>query len=510
MKNGMKTGFKGEMRMIGRGTVLAAVLSLAAVAALAAEEKVRVDVDFAKAAGPMKALHGVNNAPIRLRRADEKVWEFEEAGIPYMRTHDTAGMWGGGHYVDVPNVFPDFDADENDPKSYDFAFTDAYLKTVVAAGTKVYYRLGVTIENFWRVKAYRLDPPKDFAKWARICEHIVRHYNEGWADGYRWNIEYWEIWNEPENPPMWQGTREQFFELYRVAANHLKTCFPAIKVGGYGGCGFYAVDDPKFKDDAFQQSFLQWFESFCKYVTDERTKAPLDFFSWHQYVQTTPRRILVHADYVRRTLDAAGLTATESHFNEWNYVGAHWKDFTSMLQARGAACMAEALCLMQKGTVDKAMYYDALPSRTYCGLFDMRARDMRSKTYFAFKLFNEVYKLGTSVESAADVQDFGVVAAKAADGRKAVLLTNNSDRPRRVALRLLGAEDEKLDVRLLDDAHSPEEVAFRGAMGELVLAPYMVAVLETPGAYAKPAKRRAEKVVFAGQDAEGAALRKRK
>ena len=489
---------------------LLAAVSVAALAAVA-EDTVKVDVDFSRAAGPVKALHGVNNAPIRLRDPDTaKVWEYEEAGIPFMRTHDTSGMFGGAHYVDVPNVFPDFDADENDPKSYDFAFTDAYFRSVTAAGTKIYYRLGVTIENFWRVKAYRIDPPKDFAKWARICEHIVRHYHEGWADGFRYGIEYWEIWNEPENPPMWRGTMEQFFELYRVAANHLKSCFPGIKVGGYGGCGFYAYDDPKFKDNAFQQSFLTWFESFCKYVTDERTKAPLDFFSWHQYVQTSPRRIIVHADYVRRTLDAAGLTATESHFNEWNYVGPQWNDFTSMLKARGAACVSEAFCLMQKGSVDKALYYDATPSRSYCGMFDLHPAEKRTRTYFAFKLWNEVYKLGGSVASAADRQDFGVTAAKSGDGRKAVFLVNNSERACRVRLALRGAEDEKFDVRLLDDEHSPEEVAFRGAMDEIVLKPFMVAVLETPGIYPKPAKRQAEKRIFAGQDADGAAQRTRK
>ena len=27
-------------------------------------------------------------------------------------------MFGGGAYVDIPNVFPDFEADENDPASY--------------------------------------------------------------------------------------------------------------------------------------------------------------------------------------------------------------------------------------------------------------------------------------------------------------------------------------------------------------------------------------------------------
>ena len=50
------------------------------------------------------------------------------------------------------------------------------------------------------------NPPKDYAKWARICEHIITHYTEGWADGFNYKITYWEIWNEPENIQMWQGT----------------------------------------------------------------------------------------------------------------------------------------------------------------------------------------------------------------------------------------------------------------------------------------------------------------
>ena len=164
-----------------------------------------VSVDFSKSCGEVKPLHGVNCSPVRHETVD-KVYnqsqtELAEAGIPYCRLHDVAGRYGLHHYVDIPNVFPNFDADENDPKNYDFAFTDAYLKTMVKVGVKPYYRLGATIEGTCEVKPYNIIPPKDPAKWARICEHVIAHYNEGWADGFRWNIEYWEIWNEPE--PNW-------------------------------------------------------------------------------------------------------------------------------------------------------------------------------------------------------------------------------------------------------------------------------------------------------------------
>lgn len=40
---------------------------------------------------------------------------------------------------------------------------------------------------------------------------------------------------------MWTGTKEQFFDLYRIASKQLKKEFPVIRIGGYGNCGFYAV-----------------------------------------------------------------------------------------------------------------------------------------------------------------------------------------------------------------------------------------------------------------------------
>ena len=113
-----------------------------------------------------------------------------EANIPYSRLHDTYGVFGGNLFVDIPNIFRDFDADETDPASYDFVFTDALLDKMMKHGVEPYFRLGVTIENAHTLKSYRVFPPKDYHKWARICEHIIRHYNEGWANGFRYGVTY--------------------------------------------------------------------------------------------------------------------------------------------------------------------------------------------------------------------------------------------------------------------------------------------------------------------------------
>ena len=205
--------------------------------------KLTVSADPAKSLGPVKPLHGINNAPYVYQSAKHMHY-LKEAHIPFCRLHDTCGNYGGFRYVDIANVFRDFQADETLPENYDFAATDHLIASIREQDAEAFYRLGCTIENDRFGCAYRTYPPEDPAKWARICEHIIRHYNEGWAGGYRFGLRYWEIWNEPDNEPvisenpMWRGTMEQFFELYRVTANHLKSCFPGLRIGGYASCGF--------------------------------------------------------------------------------------------------------------------------------------------------------------------------------------------------------------------------------------------------------------------------------
>ena len=172
----------------------------------------KIKADFESVVGVMKPMHAVGQPPMS-QLSGSMLHYLTEAGIPYSRLHDVQGTMGANLYVDIPNLFRNFDADENDPASYDFTFTDNLLQQLMDHGVEPFFRLGVTIENYRHVKSYRIFPPKDFAKWARICEHVIRHYNEGWADGFHFNIQYWEIWNEPDdgNYPnsrtsMWKGT----------------------------------------------------------------------------------------------------------------------------------------------------------------------------------------------------------------------------------------------------------------------------------------------------------------
>ena len=217
------------------------------------------------------------------------------------------------------------------------------------------------------------------------------HYNYGWADGYHMDLEYWEIWNEPESKAMWLGTWEEFCEFYSVVANYLKKCFPNLKIGGYSATGFYSVFREKM-DAGWFKIAVPYCKQFLEYVTAETTKAPLDFFSWHCYA-LNPKELENFAYYARETLDSYGLTKTESFLTEYNM----FECFTrrpSVTETHASEIVA-GIVLGQNAPVDSIMYYDVRTS-IYNGIFALKEDCINVKRYqlfYGFKWFNELYKL---------------------------------------------------------------------------------------------------------------------
>lgn len=440
-----------------------------------------VKIDFSNCIGKIKPMHAINNMPTVPYDTVGLYKEYTRARIPYARLHDTGGAFGGAHYVDVENIFPNFDADENDPASYDFAFTDALLADMVRAGVKPFYRLGCTIENYNHIRAYHVYPPKDFHKWARICEHIILHYNHGWANGFNYGIEYWEIWNEPDNEPsvqrnpMWKGTPEQYFEMYDITAKHLKSRFPEIKIGGYAACGFYNLTDtdysgieqgtargdvPEGQEISRIEYFSNFFHDFFKYISAHGS--PLDFFSWHSYnvVQDIP----ICAEHIAENLKHYGYANAQSILDEWN------PDISVRGTLRDAANILQVMCMLQNTSVDMCMYYDGNMHSSYGGLFDP-VHHSCFKAYYAMLSFGELYALGNQVQAECDAQDVYVLAAVGDDGKKAVLLLNASDEA--CALKL--DDGAPANGHLISEENHWEEINLPSR--EVILAPYNILLL---------------------------------
>ena len=478
-------------------SAIALMAMMAAGAAFAAEPaaKAEVTVDFKNEIGPVKLMNAVNGGPtVKKPGGDQKKGNFEDykaARIPFARTHDCIGcVAGGAHACDISAIFPDFDADETDPKNYDFVFTDHYLDNMKRAGTEVYFRLGQTIEH--GPKKYGVLPPKDYAKWARICENVIRHYNEGWGWGLdkaattrniawsnQFDIVYWEIWNEPDldpsdgelpkNPRCWGGTVTNFFEFYEIAAKHLKGKFPELKIAGPAICG---------KEN--------WADRFLQYCADK--KVPLDFFSWHTYGRN-PGPVAEKAVRIRKLMDKHGFEKAESILNEWNYVKGWTDDWVYSLRAesgdlnlKSAAFTAATMILCQGVPLDLLMYYDARPVGMN-GLFE-KVTLWPMKGYYPFYAWAKLLDRGTQVacgvkevkgkeskantgnvertDKAADGQFFAT-AAKGKDGSGAVLVVRYSDDDNvsdagTVTLKVPGADLSKAHCHLTDLVRSYTEV----------------------------------------------------
>ena len=122
-------------------------------------------------------MHAVNNGQEYKFLPDQRISNidaFRDAQIPYARTHDASfyATYGGEHTVDVHAIFTDFGKDPYDPDSYDFAWTDEYLRVMNLAGVKLFYRLGSKIEH--SVKKYGTVPPPDFKKMGGYVRFAVR------------------------------------------------------------------------------------------------------------------------------------------------------------------------------------------------------------------------------------------------------------------------------------------------------------------------------------------------
>ncbi len=378
-----------------------------------------ITIDFNKNCGKVKPMHAVNNGPVYKFVADMRITNMPawiEAGIPYARTHDSPyySTYGGPHIIDVNLIFTNFDADPYDENSYDFACTDEYLKVIDYSGTKIFYRLGASIEHW--VKKYNTLPPKDFKKWAIICEHIIKHYTAGWANGFEYDIEYWEIWNEPDLDPedatnkrTWGGTKAQFFEFYATASKHLKACFPHLKIGGPALC-----------------HDLEYAREFLKHMKE--CGAVVDFFSWHRYAYE-PVFIAETAQAVRNILDEEGFEKTESINNEWNYVRG-WEGDTWIYSLRteknlkGSSFILGTMCACTYVPIDMLMYYDARPGRMN-GLFNSDLVCDILKGYYPFKMFNELYKLDNAV--AVENDENLLSAAAVSENKAAIIFTHFCD-----------------------------------------------------------------------------------
>jgi len=421
----------------------------------AMSEPTELRVDFSRTNGFVRPLHGINKGPLAAGGMIDVTAALRALNLPNVRLHDC--HWPNPDVVDIHAVFPDFKADPEQASSYDFALTDEYLAATRKTGAQIVYRLGESIEH--TSKKRFVHPPHDFTKWAGICLGLIRHYNEGWANGFHHDIRYWEIWNEPENrPAMWSGTDEDYFRLYRVAASAIKKRYPGLKVGGpaVGASGQFV--NGEFRPTAFVTNFL----ALCR-----QEGLPLDFFSWHCYT-ADPSELARRARAIRHFFFFCGSKSTESHLNEWNFLpGSTWKPlartsppearqayYEEMAGERGAAFIVTALLELQDAPVDVCnLFHGELGA---FGLFNENG--VPQKNYHALRAFRGLLNTPCRMETHGSIAgQLALAAGLNEEGTEASVLISNFTHPQS-GYRLTGSNlpwsgRSLVETRLVDATH---------------------------------------------------------
>lgn len=446
-------------------------------------------VDFAAERGSVRPeLHSSGFGPTICSQTAQDLADVKAMGFKYARTHDWALINPNQRVCDYFHVFPLMHLDVKDPANYWFGPTDYLLKrTREEAGLEVFYRLGTSIEHSGERVHFNSLVPDDFDKVAEIFAATVRHYNRGWANGHRWNLRYWEIWNEPEGyTSMWaprEGTagldeaalqaktaelRASFTDFFVRVLRRLKGEFgDTIKVGG----------------PALQTYRENWFRPLlaaCKAAG----LAP-DFISWHGY-ENDPLTFNRQAEQARALCDEFGFTACELHVNEWHYFGHGDYDWTDMqrcsdpaVKARiwngpnshngiKSACFTLAtLANLQRSKIDQAYYYGCRHTGSW-GFKDEHQK--KYKVFYALKLFGDLVRDYTTIcasESAGSVTTFAV---RNSVGRRALLVVDYAGPSRTISLDVTGIPaDVRPSCVLLDDTHDLMPYAVTFADGRLTL-----------------------------------------
>ena len=152
-------------------SVLCAFALFVCSAVFAADFSVKVDA--AAENGKVRALNGTNLAPpLSLEDAGTNLRaDFKALNIPMTRLHDAPLIDSGLRLVDTDMIFANFHADENDPRNYYFEPTDDLIANTLACGTKIFYRLGISIDH--TLRKYKIKMSPDPEKWASICIKII-------------------------------------------------------------------------------------------------------------------------------------------------------------------------------------------------------------------------------------------------------------------------------------------------------------------------------------------------
>jgi xylan 1,4-beta-xylosidase len=274
-----------------------------------------INVDFSKTSGPLNTMFkecvgaGRANEGLRADWQQQLAYVKKECGFKYIRMH--------GLLTDDMAVYTE---DKAGNPVYNYMYIDVLFDFLQSIGMKPFVELGFmpgalasgpqTI-FWWRGN---VTPPRDYDKWGALIKDLTQHFTERYGAGEvkTW---YFEVWNEPNlTPGFWTGTQEDYFKLYKYAAQAIKSVNKEYRVGGPGTAG------------------AAWEPEMIEYC--HKNKVPIDFVSTHSYgvnqgfldeygnsgTVLAKEALAVSGDVLQSRKEIAGspMPNLELHYTEWS------------------------------------------------------------------------------------------------------------------------------------------------------------------------------------------------
>ena len=451
-----------------------------------------VAVNFGSEKGKLRPeLHSSGFGPQICSCPQENIDLIKSMGFKSSRTHDWALINPNERVCDYFHIFPLMHLDAKDPGNYVFGPTDYLLKrTREEVGHEIFFRLGTSIEHSGKKVHFNTAIPEDFEKVAEIFAGTIRHYNNGWANGHKWGIKYWEIWNEPDGRNnMWclpdgdegvgatkderaadQKVRDRkrmdlFAKFFVTCLKRIKSEFPDVKVGGPALCGMKPA----------------YFAVLLKACKDEGI-AP-DFISWHHY-ESDPSRIMKAIDTGRKLCDKIGFKDCELVINEWHYLGSYswsglrsadpetrakvWSGPASHNGIDSSCFNLSVLSGMQYSKLDLGFYYGCRNIGAW-GFMD-EGRNLY-KVYYGLKMFGDFLKSYSTLCEVSGPDGITAIAAKSADGvRKGFIVTDYRSKAGKIEVEVKGVPaDAKAKAWVHDGTRNFASVPVQFVDGKVTL-----------------------------------------
>ena len=265
----------------------------------------------------------------------------ENCGFKYVRFH--------GLFHD--DMFPVFEV--KGKTVYNWQYIDDLFDRMLDLNVRPFVELAffpssLAAENsktqFWWKANITPDNAK-FGQWHDLVQAFTQHCVDryGIDEVLNW---YFEVWNEPNlTRGFWDGTKSQYFELYKQSAMAVKSVDKRLKIGGPATSNF--VPDTRFdgetqNDKASEEVFNTddinsldwhgvWIEDFLKYCKKE--KLPVDFVSTHPYptdyafnpssgkgrgLTRNAQSTKLDLEWLKKTIAKSAFPDAEIHLTEWS------------------------------------------------------------------------------------------------------------------------------------------------------------------------------------------------